>query len=90
MVNVTRPPGEWQSYDIVFFAPKFEGEKLVERPRVTLFHNGVLVQHNQEIYGGVAHRRLPRPFEPGKVKGPLLLGGHHNPVRFRNIWIRPL
>ena len=90
LVNVTRAPGEWQSYDIVFFAPKFEGEKLIEKPRVTVFHNGVLVQHNQEIHGGVAHRRLPRPIEPGKGKGPVLLGGHHNPVRFRNIWVRPL
>lgn len=90
LVNVTRPPGEWQTYDIVFFAPKFDGEKLVEKPRVTMFHNGVLVHHNQEIHGGVAHRRLPRPIEPGKTTGPLLLGGHHNPVRFRNIWVRPL
>ena len=57
---------------------------------MTVFHNGVLVHHNQEIYGGVAHRRLPKPLEPGKVSGPLLLGGHHNPVRFRNIWVRPL
>ena len=90
LVNVTRPPGEWQTYDIVFFAPKFEGEKLVERPRVTVLHNGVLVHHNQEIHGGVAHRRLPRAIEAGKTTGPLLLGGHHNPVRFRNIWVREL
>ncbi len=90
LVNVTRAPGEWQTYDIVFIAPKFEGEKLVAKPRVTLFHNGVLVHHDQQIHGGVAHRRLPKPFEPGKVRGPLLLGGHHNPVRFRNIWVRPL
>ena len=90
LVNVTRAPGEWQSYDIVFLAPRFEGEKLIESPRVTVFHNGVLIHHNQEIHGGTRHRRLPRPLEPGKVTGPLSLGGHHNPVRFRNIWIRPL
>ena len=90
LVNVTRAAGEWQSYDIVFYAPKYEGDKLVERPRVTMFHNGVLVHHNQEIYGRVSHRQLPQEFETGKVTGPLLLGGHHNPVRFRNIWIRPL
>jgi hypothetical protein len=90
LVNATRAPGQWQTYDIVFFAPKFEGDKLVEGPRVTMFHNGVLVHHNQEIYGGVAHRRLPKAFEAGKTTGPLLLGGHHNPVRFRNIWVRAL
>ncbi len=90
LVNVTRAPGEWQSYDIVFYAPKYDGDKLVERPRVTLLHNGVLMHHNQEIYGGVSHRRLPKELEPGKTTGPLLLGGHHNPVRFRNIWIRSL
>ena len=74
LVNVTRPPGEWQSYDFVFIAAKFDGDELVERPRVTLFHNGVLVHHNQEIYGGVRHRRLPRPFEPGKPESPLRSG----------------
>ncbi|MCP5117121.1 MAG: DUF1080 domain-containing protein [bacterium] len=90
MVNVTRPPGEWQSYDVVFLAPKYADGKLTERPRVTVFHNGVLVHHNQILYGTVTHRRLPGSYPPGKSTGPLLLGGHHNPVRFRNIWIRPL
>jgi 3-keto-disaccharide hydrolase len=90
LVNTTREPGEWQTYDIIFFAPKFEGDKLVEPPRVTLLHNGVLVHHNQEIYGGVAHRKLPRQIESGRTRGPVLLGGHHNPVRFRNIWLREL
>ncbi len=90
LVNATREPGVWQRYDIVFFAPEFENGKLVEPPRVTMLHNGVLVHHNQEIYGGVAHRRLPKPIEPGRTTGPILLGGHHNPVRFRNIWVRRL
>ncbi len=90
LVNATRKPGEWQTYDIVFFAPVYKGGKLEMRPRVTVFHNGVLVHHNQEIYGTVAHRKLPGDYPPGQTKAPLLLGGHHNPVRFRNIWIRPL
>ncbi len=90
LVNVTRESGEWQSYDIFFFAPRFEGDKLVENPRVTVIHNGVLIHHNQEIFGGTRHRRLPLPIEPGRTKGPISLGGHHNPVRYRNIWIRPL
>jgi len=90
LVNVTRESGEWQSYDIFFFAPRFEGDKLIENPRVTVIHNGVLIHHNQEIFGGTRHRRLPLAIEPGRTKGPVSLGGHHNPVRYRNIWIRPL
>lgn len=89
LVNACRRPGEWQSYDIVFSAPVYRDGKLDRRPRVTLFHNGVLVHYDQEIYGGVAHARLPTALPQGRVKGPLVLGGHHNPVRFRNIWIRP-
>lgn len=90
LVSAVKKPGEWESYDIIFYAPRFQDGKLSEPPRVTVLHNGVLVHHNQEIHGGVAHRRLPREIEPGKTKGPVLLGGHHNPVRFRNIWIREL
>ncbi len=90
LVSAVREPGIWQTYDIIFFAPKFNAGQMVEPPRLTMFHNGVLVHHNQEIYGGVAHRRLPRPIEVGRTKAPLLLGGHHNPVRFRNIWVRRL
>jgi hypothetical protein len=92
LVNACRKPGEWQSYDIVFLAPVFEGEKLVKTARVTMFHNGVLVHHNQEIYGPTPHAALAS-YEDKRVqrsKGPLMLGAHNNPVRFRNIWIRPL
>ena len=90
LVNATRKPGEWQSYDIVFQAPRFRDQKLLKRPCVTVFHNGILVHHNQEIYGETLHRRLPPQFEPGVSQGPIVLTGHHCPVRFRNIWIRPL
>jgi hypothetical protein len=89
LVNVTRPPGEWQSFDIVFVAPKFEGEKLMEPARVTIFHNGVLVQLNQEIHGETGHRIVPA-YAHKVSKGPLGFGGHGCPVRFRNIWVRPL
>ena len=89
LVNACRPPGEWQSYDIVFFAPVFEGEKLVEPARVTVFHNGVLVQHDTEIHGEVRHAALPAYTQTAPT-GPLMLGGHDCPVRFRNIWVRPL
>ncbi len=89
-VNATLPPGAWQTYDIVFLAPHFKDGKLAEPARVTLLHNGILVHHNQEIYGTVAHAALPGPYPQGVTTGPLALGGHHNPVRFRNIWVRPL
>ncbi|MBM3889894.1 MAG: DUF1080 domain-containing protein [Verrucomicrobia bacterium] len=89
LVNVCRKPGEWQSYDIVFTAPQFDGERLVLPARLTLFHNGVLMHHNQEIYGETSHRVVSL-YNQKISKGPLRLHGHHCPVRFRNIWIRPL
>ncbi len=89
LVNACRAPGQWQSFDIVLTAPVLDGEKLVQPPRVTVFHNGVLVQLNEEIHGGTGHAALPHP-EPKRTAGPLVLGGHNCPVRFRNIWVRPL
>ena len=89
LVNVTRPPGEWQSYDIVFIAPKFDGEKLLSPARVTVFHNGFLAHLDQEIYGEVRHRAVPE-YKQKISRGPLVLGGHGCPVQFRNIWLRRL
>ncbi|MHC1768968.1 MAG: DUF1080 domain-containing protein [Verrucomicrobiia bacterium] len=88
-VNAARPPGEWQTFDIAFTAPVFEGEKLVKPARITMFHNGVLVHLNEEIRGETNHRVLPE-YKRKISKGPLVLGGHDCPVRFRNIWVRPL
>jgi len=90
MVNACRNPGQWQTYDIVFFAPVFENGKLKEPARVTVFHNGLLAHHNQEIYGPTGHRILPEYEKPIPEKLPLSLSAHNNPVRFRNIWLRPL
>lgn len=90
LVNACRKPPEWETYDIVFAAPEFKGDKLEKPPRLTMLHNGVLVHHAQEIYGVTGHRTLPKPLTIGKTRGPLALGAHHCPVRFRNIWIRPL
>jgi hypothetical protein len=89
LVNVTRPPGQWQTFDIVFSAPRFEGDKLTAPARVTVFHNGVLAQLNEEIHGETGHRIVPE-YKQKVSRGPLALGGHGCPVRFRNIWLRPL
>ena len=89
LVNACRPPGEWQTYDIIFHAPRFDGEKLVSPARVTVLHNGVLVQDNTEILGTTSHIGDP-VYEPHPLKQPLQLQDHNNPVRYRNIWIRPL
>ncbi len=90
LVNASRPPGQWQTYDIIFKAPKFDDQgKVTERARVTVLHNGVLIQNNVEIYGITYHDRpaLYIAHPPGQ---PLHLQDHGNPVRYRNIWIRRL
>jgi len=89
LVNVCRKPGEWQSYDIFFIAPKFADGKLVQPARVTVVHNGVLVQNHQEIFGATMHRELPA-YKQQVSAGPLTLAGHNCPVHFRNIWLRQL
>jgi hypothetical protein len=90
LVNACRKPGEWQTYDILFTAPKFaESGELTAPARITLLHNGVLVHLNQEIYGNTPHAGFAS-YAGVKPRGPLALGAHHCPVRFRNLWIRPL
>lgn len=88
-VNACRPPGEWQTYDIVFTAPVFADGKLKQPARVTMFHNGLLVHLNEEIHGETGHRIQPQ-YKQQVSTGPLRFGGHKCPVRFRNIWVRPL
>jgi hypothetical protein len=89
LVNACLAPGQWQSFDIMFTAPVFEGDKLVKPAFVTMCHNGVLVHLNQQIMGPMAHRQIV-PYQPHPAKLPLELQGHSSPVRFRNVWIRPL
>jgi hypothetical protein len=89
LVNAARPPGQWQTLDIVFIPPVFDGDKLVKAPRATVFHNGLLAQLDEEIHGQVAHAALPK-FTVKKSTGPFALGGHNCPVEFRNVWVRPL
>ena len=89
LVNVSRKPGEWQSYDVIFHAPRF-GEKgqLLKPGTMTVLQNGVLVQDHVEIQGPTAQQ--PAKYAPHPLKVPLVLQDHGNPVRYRNIWIREL
>ena len=90
LVNACRKPGEWQTYDIVFRAPRFHADGTLREPaRVTVVHNGVLVHLDEPLLGQTAHRAVAR-YEAHDEKGPIRLQDHGNPVRFRNIWVRPL
>ncbi|MBI5691367.1 MAG: DUF1080 domain-containing protein [Verrucomicrobia bacterium] len=89
LVEATRPAGEWQTYDIIFRAPRFAEGKLVAPARVTVLLNGILVQDNEPIHGETGHRKLPAYTEKVST-GPVALGGHGCPIRFRNIWVRRL
>ena len=90
LVNACRPPGEWQAYDIVFRRPRFaEDGSLIRPARMTVYHNGILVQDNVELTGPTANKKRP-PYERHADKLPLSLQDHSNPVRYRNIWIREL
>ena len=90
LVNASRPPGQWQSYDIIFHGPRFDvSGKLSRAARVTVLHNGVLVQDNVEIAGPTALGDPP-VYKAHAEKLPLALQDHGHPVHFRNIWIRNL
>jgi hypothetical protein len=90
MVNANRKPGEWQTYDIIFEAPVFDAAKKVTRPAyVTVIFNGVVVQNHQEIMGDGTWRKVATYSYHGP-SGPLKLQAHNNPVRYRNIWVRPI
>ncbi len=90
LVNASRRPGEWQSFDIVFEAPEFnEAGSLVSPAYLTLLHNGVLVHHHTPLLGPVAFKAIPS-YQPHGPKGQIVIQDHGNPVKFRNIWIRPL
>lgn len=90
LVNASRPPGEWQSYDVVFTAPRFAADGTLSAPAlVTVFHNGVLVHHARPFWGPTAHKKID-PYTPSAARGPLRLQDHGNPVSFRNIWLREL
>ena len=89
LVNAARAPGEWQTYDAVFTAPQFENGALKRAGMITVLHNGVAVQANTTILGLTHHKELPQ-YKPHAPTGKLGLQDHHNPMRFRNIWLRKL
>lgn len=90
LVNPIRPPGEWQTYDIVFRRPRFDaGGRIVSPARMTVLFNNVLVQDGVELVGPTSHReRLPYTAHADRL--PISLQDHGHPVRFRNIWVREL
>ncbi len=90
LANASRPPGEWQSYDVVFIAPRFAADgSLVSPARMTAFHNGVLVQHDAVLRGPTVWRGEPK-YAPHAARLPIVLQDHRNPVAYRNIWVREL
>lgn len=90
MKNASRGPGEWQTYDVIFTAPVFyEDGNVKSQARLTVIHNGVLVQNNATIWGASQYIGIAN-YEKHGDKEPLILQDHGNPVSFRNIWVRPL
>ncbi len=93
LVNASRKPGEWQTYDIVFTAPRFKDGnkdgKLDKPATVTVIHNGVVTHNATAYFGGTTHRKIAE-YTPAMVKGPIEIQDHGNPIHYRNIWIRPL
>ena len=88
--NAVKKPGEWNSYDIVFEGPRFDASHAVTRKAaVTVIHNGVVLHHHQEFNGPTGHRNVPK-YEWYDSTGPIRLQDHGDPVRYRNVWIRPL
>lgn len=90
LVNASLPPGQWQTYDILWTAPRFDEEgNLVSKARMTVLHNGVVVHHNVELTGPTGWIGRP-PYSAHPERLPIAFQDHGNPVRYRNIWVREL
>jgi hypothetical protein len=89
LVNASRAPGEWQTYDIIFTAPRFENGTVATPAYLTVFHNGVVVHNHTALIGTTMHKVVAK-YEPHPPRGPIRLQDHGNPVRYRNIWVREL
>jgi hypothetical protein len=88
-VNASRPPGQWQTYDIICEGPRFVNGKLAKPLVVTVLHNGVVTQNHTAALGETGHKIVAQ-YHPIPEKGPIALQDHNNPIRYRNIWIREL
>ncbi|HEX2862404.1 MAG TPA: DUF1080 domain-containing protein [Lacunisphaera sp.] len=90
LANASRAPGQWQAFDLVWTAPRFDtAGKLVSKARITLLHNGVLVQNNGELEGPTTWIMRP-PYQAHPERLPIVIQDHGHPVQFRNIWVREL
>jgi hypothetical protein len=89
LFNASLPPGEWQSLDIIFRRPRFDGNRAVSPARFTVIHNGVVVQENAALAGATSHGKR-QPYASHADRLPLVLQNPGQPIRFRNIWIREL
>jgi Domain of Unknown Function (DUF1080) len=97
LVNASKPPGEWQTYDIIFESPRWdEAGQLIKKANVTVIHNGAVLHHKREYIGmtdgigGVRHTDLGEYRQPHPPEMYIELQDHSNPVRYRNIWIRSI
>lgn len=97
LVNASKPPGQWQTYEIIFESPRWNSAgELVKKAAVTVIHNGVVVQHRHEYFGrtdgigGIPHKTLGTYGKPHPPAVFIELQDHNNPIRFRNIWVREL
>lgn len=91
LVNASKPPGEWQTYDIIFESPRWdENGKIIKKANVTVIHNGVLLHHKREYLGNTPHRTVGTYNKPHPPEVYIELQDHDNPMRFRNIWVRPI
>ena len=84
-VNMCLPPLQWQTYDIQYKAPRYADGKLVDPPRMTVRHNGVVIHDDVKLPGN--RSTTAAPVKPGPGQGPIYLQNHGSPVRYRNIWV---